>query len=196
MASTTTSTTDSGARYSRVAMALHWTIAVLILLQIGLGWYMNKVLPDHSPAQQNIVHLHISIGLTTLLFVLARIIWRLTHRPPAPAAGLATWERLLASAIHGLLYVLMLALPLTGWAMVSVRKTAAFTMWGIPWPHFPGVAALAGANPKPLHEAIQSVHTDWLVWIILASLALHVAGAIKHQFDGHPVLRRMTPGPN
>jgi len=103
-------------RYSRVAIALHWTLALLIVLQVVLGWWMNEWVPDHSPMQKAIEGVHISVGLTVLILVLARIAWRLTHRPPPLPAGIPGWERMLAGAGHTLFYILMLALPLTGWA--------------------------------------------------------------------------------
>jgi cytochrome b561 len=184
---------DIGARrYGAVSIALHWTIAALILLQIGLGWYMNEVLPDHTPAQAAVETLHISVGLTVLLLVLVRIGVRLTHPAPPLPAAMSAPEKLAANAVHLLFYLLMLALPLTGWAMVSVRGHPIL-FWGLPWPALPGLGFLAGPDHKPLRESLQQVHTDTLVWIVLGSLALHVAGALKHQFDGHPVLWRMLP---
>ncbi|MBV9511865.1 MAG: cytochrome b/b6 domain-containing protein [Caulobacteraceae bacterium] len=178
--------------YGRTAIVLHWLIAALILIQIGLGWWMNEVLPDHSPAQASIVSIHISLGLTILLLVLVRIGVRLANRPPALPAELPAWEVYLARASHLLFYLLMLALPLTGWVMVSLGpRPIAF--WGLPWPHLPGVGLLFG-SPAPhwAHHELSHIHVYILIWIILINLALHVAGALKHQFDGKPVLWRMT----
>ena len=183
----------AGDRYGRVAMVLHWSLAFLILLQIGLGWDMNEWLPDHSPQQRAVEGVHISVGLTILLLVLVRIVWRLIHRPPPLPAGMPAWEKALAGASHFLFYLLLLALPLTGWAMVSMHAGAGISFWGLPWPQLPGMAHLGGSNPKPLRGALQLVHTNLLIWIILLNLALHVAGAVKHQFDGRPVLWRMWP---
>ena len=184
----------AGLGYSPVAVFLHWTIAALILIQIGLGWYMNEVLPDHSPAQAGIEGIHISLGLTILLLVLARIAWRLTHPAPPMPAGLAVWERALANASHLLFYLLMLIMPLTGWALVSLG-THPISFWGLPWPHLPGVGAILGSPaPRPVRKELAHIHVYILIWVVLVNLALHVAGALKHQFDGHPVLWRMTGG--
>jgi cytochrome b561 len=172
---------------------LHWTLAVLILLQIVLGWWMNEWVADHSPIQRAIEGVHISVGLTVLLLVVARIVWRLTHRPPPLPADIPAWERMLAGAGHALFYILMLALPLTGWAMVSMHAGGGLSFWGLPWPKLPGMIAAGGVNPKPLRETLQFVHTNLLIWVVLLNLALHVAGALKHQFDGRPVLWRMWP---
>ena len=179
-------------RYGRLSMLLHWIIAGLILTQIGLGWYMNDYLPDHSKAQAAIRALHISLGLTTLIVIALRVAIRITHRSPRMAAGIALWERLLAGTAHVLFYLLMLALPLTGWAMVSTHPTP-ISFWGLPSPHMPGLDFLMVPDQRPLRHTLQQVHTTILVWLILANLALHVFGALKHQFDGHPVLWRMLP---
>ena len=179
-------------RYGRLSILLHWVIAGLILTQVGLGWYMNEYLPDHSRAQAAIESLHVSLGLTTLLVIVLRVALRVTHRAPPLAAGIALWERVLAGTSHFLFYLLMLALPLTGWAMVSLRPQA-IRFWGLDWPRMPHLDFLMAPEQRPLRHSLQQVHTNLLVWIILANLALHVAGALKHQFDGNPVLWRMLP---
>ncbi|MEO8813338.1 MAG: cytochrome b/b6 domain-containing protein [Caulobacteraceae bacterium] len=185
-------TTDANDRYDRVSVLLHWTIALLILVQISLGWYMNEVLRDHTPAQAQVQTIHISLGLTILLLVLVRIAVRLTHRAPPLPSGLAPWERLLARGSHVLFYLLLLALPLTGWALVSLG-THPIRFWGQPWPHLPGIGLLTGTPaPRPVRHALAHIHVYILIWIVLINLALHVAGALKHQFDGNPVLWRMT----
>jgi cytochrome b561 len=179
-------------RYASIAIWLHWTIATLILLQIALGWIMNEVLPDHSPNQAFVEGVHISLGLTILILVLARIAVRLTHRPPPAPVGTPAWERISASVVHFIFYVLLLVMPLTGWALVSLGNHP-ISFWGLPWPHLPGVHALMGnPAPKASRRALAHFHVFVMIWIVLVSLALHVAGALKHQFDGRPVLWRMT----
>ena len=131
-------------RYGLIALTLHWIIAALILTQIGLGWYMNEVLPDHSAAQARIETLHISIGLTALLLILVRVGVRAVFPAPPLPSALADWEKALARITHVLFYVLMLALPLTGWALVSVRP-GQISFWGLPWPHLPALDVLERA---------------------------------------------------
>ena len=180
-------------RYGAVSIALHWTIAALILIQIGLGWYMNEGgVPDHSPAQDRIQDIHVTIGLTVLLLVLVRIGNRLVHPAPPLPSGIPVWERYLAHTAHWLFYALMLVMPLTGWALVSVRHED-IPFYGLAWPAMPGLANLAKPEAKALGHLIKHVHVYILIWIALINLALHVAGALKHQFDGHPVLWRMLP---
>jgi cytochrome b561 len=179
-------------RYSAAAIWLHWTIAILILGQIALGWVMNEAIPDHTPNQEFLEGIHISLGLTILILVLARIGIRLTHRPPPLPSGMPAWEKLLSGLVHLLFYGLMLVMPLTGWALVSIGNHP-ISFWGLPWPHLPGVHALMGdPTPKASRQALKHFHVFIMIWIVLGSLVLHVAGALKHQFDGRPVLWRMT----
>jgi cytochrome b561 len=182
----------STSRYSAGAIWLHWIIAALIVVQLCLGWWMNEVLPDHTPAEELAEHVHISLGLTILILVLVRIAWRLTHRPPPLPAGMPAWERWLSYAVHLLFYLLLLVLPLSGWTLVSMGP-GPISFWGLPWPHLPGVAQMLGSPPsRAARHAVKHLHVFILIWIVLVSLALHVAGALKHQFDGRPVLWRMT----
>jgi len=102
------------------------------------------------------------------------------------------WERALAHSSHIVFYGLMLALPLTGWAMVSLGAHP-ISFWGLPWPHLPGAGLLLGSPAsKSTRHALAHIHVYILIWIVVVNLALHIAGALKHQFDGRPVLWRMS----
>jgi len=185
---------DATQRYNTAAMSLHWLIAVLVVVQVCLGWWMNEVLPEHSPAKAGVLATHISVGVTIFLLVLVRIAVRLIRPPPPLPDYLPAWERLGASATHLLFYLLMLILPLTGWALVSMRPRPIH-VWGLPWPHLPVVPSLFGTPPqRPLVEQLAHVHVFILIWILAINLALHVGAALMHQFDGKPVLWRMIPG--
>ena len=175
-------------RYGRVAMALHWTIAGLIYIQLGLGWYMNEVLPDHSPAQAGVEVIHISVGLTLLMLVLARIAWRLANPPPPLPATLAPWEATLARLVHFTFYAVMLILPLCGWALVS-SEAKPLLFWGLDFPKIPGLTGLSHDQ----HHLLKHTHVYTLIWIAILTWVLHVGGALRHQFDGNPVLWRMIP---
>jgi cytochrome b561 len=187
------SATGSQRRYSPVAMTFHWVIAAAILYQIWLGWRMSD-LPS-GMAKFELFQLHKSVGITILLLSLGRLGWRLTHRPPPYAGGVRGWQHTLATAVHTGFYVMMIALPLTGWAAVSASTFNLPTvLWGVvPWPHLPGLAELAPGQKETVSGALGTTH-EWLVRLTIAMLALHVAGALKHQFaDKDGTLWRMLP---
>lgn len=178
------------ARYGAVAMGLHWAIALLIVAQIWLGWTMGDM--DDTAAAKDLERTHISIGLIVLMLTLARVAWRLAHKPPPLPAEMPKWEQTLSSVVHVLFYVLLLAIPLTGWAMESTGPRP-IPFFSLEWPHLPFVSGLPREQARPLHEALEDIHGSKLVWLMIGLIALHVAGALKHQFDGHPVLYRMLP---
>ena len=180
-------------RYSAVAMALHWTIAALMITNIGLAWYFNS-LPHalRSPPTQ----LHKSIGITVLLLTLVRIAWRLVNRPPPLPATMRPWEVWAARSVHVLLYVIMLGMPLSGWAMVSASpliKVHPTVLYGvIPWPTFP----FPGLDSDALHSAHKTLEFSHglLAKLAYVTITLHVAAALKHQFlDRDDVVARMIP---
>jgi cytochrome b561 len=180
-----------GDRYAMAAIVLHWLIALLIVTQLLLGWWMNEWVPDHSPQQDAIQTWHVSVGITILLLVLVRIGVRIAKPPPPEPSDIPGWERPLINVTHTLFYVLMVLIPLTGWAVISTGSDP-IQFWGLPWPRMPGLSQYA--HDRSFRHGLKSIHTYWLIWLVLLNLALHVAGALKHQFDGHPVLWRMLPG--
>ena len=182
-----------GARYSTLAIVLHWTIAALIILQIILAGRMEgRTLEAFA-----VVQFHKSIGITVLLLSLARLAWRLIHPPPPEPETLARWERTLSTGVHWAFYVVMIGMPLTGWIMVSTSRTVLPTLlFGtIAWPHLPGLAELAPAARKPWYDLSQAGH-GLIIKGAYVLIALHVAGALKHQLlrREEPVLARMAPG--
>jgi cytochrome b561 len=185
-------TAPATSRYDAVSIALHWSIAALVVLQLGLGWTLNELVPDHSPVQAQILSVHISTGATILILTLARIGWRLANPAPPLPADMPLWERVFAGATHVLFYVLLLALPLTGWAIVSIHP-GAMHVWGIPWPKLPGLGFMATPDHKAWRRELTHIHVYILIWIALITLVMHVAGALWRQFAGHSVLWRMAP---
>ncbi len=179
-------------RYTRVAMLLHWLVALLLLVNVGIGW-TAELLPD--AAVRPAIDLHKSIGLTVGVLVVLRILWRLTHRPPPLPAAYPGLERAGAHAAHVLLYVLIFAIPLTGYIHDSAFAHAAqhpLTLFGlVAVPRLPAILALDPAAKAHVHALFFTAHV-WLNDALYAVLALHVAGALKHQFvDRVPELRRM-----
>ena len=185
---------DTSQRYSRLAMLLHWLIAACFAFQIGLGWRMDA---PRGPQTFAVYQLHKSVGITILLLTLARLAWRLTKPAPAFPATMTPWEKRLAAIVHTGFYALLLGLPLTGWLLVSSSKTAIPTLlYGIlSWPHVPGIASLAPST-KALVNDVSGLGHESLVYIAYLLLALHIAGALKHQFhDRGGDLARMLPAP-
>lgn len=150
-------------------------------------------LPDDSPQQDRIEFIHVSMGLTILLFTIARIVVRLTNPAPALPSTIAPWERLLSGISHFAFYVLMLALPFTGWVLKSFPPPP-ISFWGwFNWPKLPYFPDIPEAQGRQMFGQVADIHGEVLVTAMLVLLALHVLGALKHQFDGSPVLWRMLP---
>jgi cytochrome b561/polyisoprenoid-binding protein YceI len=180
-------------RYSAGAIVLHWAIALAIVLQIILAGRME----GRTPTAFAITQLHKSMGITILLLTLLRIAWRLINPPPPMPLTMAPWERALARGTHVGFYVIMLGMPLTGWAIVSTSRTLIPTLLygAVPWPMLPGLPDLAPAAKQLWHTlAVDAHHLGAKAIYVL--LALHVAGALKHQLfsNDEPVLARMAPG--
>ncbi|HSV04615.1 MAG TPA: YceI family protein [Phenylobacterium sp.] len=181
-------------RYSAVAMVLHWLIAAGIILQVTLSFRMTG---PHTPEQFAVTQLHKSIGITILGLSLLRVAWRLINPPPPMPATMAPWEKHLARVVHAGFYVIMIGMPLTGWIMVSASRIVVPTLlYGVvPWPNFPGLSELAPGAKRMWQDLGQTSHVT-LSKFIYVLLALHVAGALKHQLFSRdePVLARMAPG--
>lgn len=173
-------------RYGLVAIALHWAIAAAIIGLLALGTVMVRMTPG-SGLQFELYQLHKSIGITVLALSLFRLGWRLTHPVPPLPATLKLWEAKLARFTHWAFYVLMLALPFSGWMMVSASAwnlpTIIFGLFRLP--HLPVLSTLS--DKKPVEEALKDVH-EWMAIAVFALLLLHVAGALKH----HLLLRDDT----
>lgn len=178
--------TISAARYSRGAIILHWLIAVLIVLNF-VGAWVSEDMP--KPDRAMIMGYHKAIGITILMLTVLRIAWRVAHRPPPMVETLKTWEAALARVTHAAFYFLMLAIPLSGWAMVSAfgkgKGVSYFGLFTLP--------ALPVAHDKPTAEMFYEMH-EVLGTLMLVLLALHVVGALKHHFiDKDGTMRRMVP---
>lgn len=170
-------------RYSGVAVTLHWLIALLIVLNFAAAWVSEGMA---RAERMQVMANHKAIGITVLFLSVLRIVWRVTHRPPPLQRSLHPWERALAHGVHTLFYLLIIGLPLTGWAMSSSRgPVSIFGLFAMPPLPVPSDKA-AGAILHGAHEN--------LAWVMLGLFVLHVAGALKHQFlDRDGTLARMIP---
>jgi cytochrome b561 len=170
-------------RWSTVAKTFHWVTALLILGNGAFAFWMDGLKP--SMRKIDMFALHKSIGLTVLAFFLLRLLWRAIDRRPADMPA-PRWQQVAAHAVHGVLYVLIAAIPLTGWAFNSAH--------GFPLQYFKqfNLPALVEKNPA-LSDTLGTVHV-WLFWLLLAVLVAHVGGALKHHLlDRDDTLRRMLP---
>jgi cytochrome b561 len=194
----------SSARYTTVAVVLHWMIAILILGMIPIGWWMSDAVMDPATRGKagQAFQLHKSVGLTILALSLVRLVWRLMHKAPPLPQGMATWETSAAKATHWVFYFLMIALPVSGWIYTSAGYSVSFERFfpvATSWfglfevPHIPPVATQDEATRKLIGESAMNAHSK-MAWGVLILAGLHVAAALKHHlFNKDDVLTRMLP---
>ena len=170
-------------RYSGPAIAMHWLLALAIVGSFSVGLYMTDL--PLSPQRLKLYNWHKWAGVTILTLSALRLVWRLTHRPPADPP-MPAWQQRAAHATHNLLYVLFFAVPLAGWAYSSAAGFPIVVFGVLPLPDFVPVDKALAEAIKPLHGILAKV---------MAALVLaHVAGALKHQFiDRDGLLSRMWP---
>lgn len=170
-------------QWGAVAKFFHWTVALLIIGNGIFGLCMDLA---HGPMQKiNWLALHKSIGLTVLALFVLRVLWRLSERRPQEDPA-PRWQQLAAHTVHALLYLLIVALPLSGWWFNSIagKPLQFFKQFNLP--------ALAQANPD-LRGFAGEVH-EYLFWFLVALLVAHIGGALKHHFkDRDNTLLRMLP---
>lgn len=171
-------------RYGLPAIVLHWAIALLIAFMAGLGWTMMTI--EHTPTGAQLIALHKSVGLVVLLLVAARVLWRAGHRPADLPASLPHWQVQLSHWVQWGLYACMLLVPLAGLLGAGYQR-AGLAFFGLPLPRW--------ATPdRARAELLFTVHSA-LVWVTVALVAVHVAGALKHLLvDRDEVFRRMWLG--
>ncbi len=192
-------------QYTKIAIFLHWLIALGILGMFALGWFMTD-LPREAPKQMSYdlfnwgvyiwelakeesprafyFNLHKSIGVTLLALIALRVLWRITHKPPSPLASYKAWERKLSTGAHHLLYMLMVIIPVSGLVMSVASK------YGVKW--F-GIKILGGLDDKSLREIFHEVH-EIAGLILFIIIVLHILGALKHKFiDKDETMSRIMP---
>ena len=174
---------NTRARWGSVSIGLHWTIAALVLLvQVPAGITMVSV--DPGPVQNVFYNIHKTTGIVIFLLAIVRLGWRWSNPVPALPADLPAWQAAAARTTHALLYIVLLAMPITGFLYTA--------MGGFPVPFFMlyDLARLVPEN-KPVAEVFKLAHLT-LQWVLYVVVVLHVAGALQHHLirkDG--ILRRM-----
>lgn len=177
--------TDAGARYTAVAVALHWLIAVLIVTQLVLGWTMIQIPKEPVGVRAYWFNLHKSIGITIALLVLVRIAWRWRHPAPPLPPGVPGWQRRAAATSHVVLYACLIGMPLAGF-LGSTFSGYPIKYFGIALPQW-------GFKSDPLKSLFSAVHLT-LAWVFMTVIALHVSAAVKHLLvDRDGVFWRMWP---
>ncbi len=177
-----------------VTRAIHWIMAALILFQLGMGIWMTNFVDDLL-VRFDLTQTHKSWGFVIFALALLRIVWRLANRAtPSLPADTPRWQGHAAQVSHAMLYLLMLVLPLSGWAMSAASPTqdllgiqnSVFGWFAMPDPWVPGV--------KSVEEAAQIVHfASGLLLAVL--LVIHAGAALKHHFiDRDRVLAGMVLG--
>lgn len=183
MSSVSTSIPSTG-RYTGPAIWLHWLMALLIAGVFFLGLYMADL--PMSLTRLKLFNYHKWAGVIVLALAVLRLVWRLTHQPPAdvPMPG---WQRLAAHGMHHLLYGLFFAVPLVGWAYSSAAGFPIVLFGVLPLPSFVAKNAELAQLIKPWHET--------LAWTMALLVVMHAGAALKHQFiDKDGLINRMRPG--
>jgi cytochrome b561 len=177
---------NTGQAWGGVAKVLHWSMAAGVLGMMALGWYAQG-LPT-SPTKLQLFAWHKSLGILLLALLVVRLAWRLANPVPQSPAGVPVWQRRAAALSHGLLYALMVAVPVSGWVIHSAANFPLKVFGLFRLPHLVGPS-------KAVQQAGEAVHLA-LFWVLAAVVLIHVLAALYHHFWlRDAVLRRMLPGP-
>jgi cytochrome b561 len=170
--------------YSTTAKGLHWLIVLLVIIQFLTAVFMPDIGPHVVPG--TLIDLHFSIGLLIVAVMGIRFIYRLSHPVLLEASDAPSWERWTARATHRIFYLILLLGPCLGWASASAHKLAVSLFGIIPLPAIAAPRARWALTAGDIHA--------YLMWVLLALVALHAAAALYHHFLRHDsVLRRMLP---
>lgn len=183
--------TDRG-RYTPVGILFHWVMALLVLFQLGWGWYMAFPMPGGD--KLHAYEIHSAAGLPILILALLRMGWRLLIPGPINDADRLGWQTLAAHLTHYLFYFSFFGLPLSGWAMwSSVAEPGPLYLAGfLPWPQLP-LDELPLTMRWTILDLAEDVHLT-LVLLLAVLVPAHVGAALKHHFwDRHDVLRAILP---
>jgi len=171
-------------RYGLVAQALHWAVVLGVVLQFVWAWRIGQT--DSIRQEFALVVQHKSIGMTVLMLMVLRLLWRAFNRPPPLPDSMPGWERVAAQVTHWLLYALLFTIPLAGWAWSSAAGYGAEIFGLVDIPDFV-------PQSERLETLFHSVH-EWAGVALAVLVSLHVLAALRHQFVlGDSILRRMLP---
>jgi cytochrome b561 len=170
-------------QYGATAKVFHWAMAALLAIQLPLGWLMPDIREGMSPGLA--MTLHVSTGITVLVLVVLRFLWRLTH-PVAPENHLPPWQRVSSELVHWLLYVAVLLTTVTGWFFESARGWTIALYGVIPLPRLVSEGSSLGIGIGGWHVT--------LVWVLITLIGVHVLAAVLHlAVYRDRVMQRMLP---
>lgn len=163
-----------------------------MILSLVLAWRFEGL---EGAARGAPIRLHKSVGITLLALVAARLVWRLARPPPPFPTEMPRREQVAARAVHWSFYLLLIAQPLVGWAMISADAEGRVTrLWGaVGWPRIKVLAELPPPVRDSVHAALAAAHL-WLGLLLVALIGVHVLAALKHRLFDRPHLPpRMPP---
>ena len=170
--------------YTRTAISLHWLMALLVLIAFPLGVVMHEM--TFSPDKLRMLSYHKWLGVTIFILLIVRLLWRATHKPAPLLQNLPQWQKMAATGVHVMLYVLLFAIPLSGWLMSSAKGFQTVYFGVLPLPDLIG-------KDKLLADILGEVH-EVLNITMLILFGAHVLAALKHHFvDRDGTLARMLP---
>lgn len=172
-------------KYTKTAMLFHWLIALMIITTFCFGVIMADI-PGITPTKLRFYSWHKWAGITIFGLTCLRLLWRLSHSPPDYSFTMPAWQKYAASGLHGLLYVLIFCIPLSGYLYSLASGIPVVYLGILPLPVF------MDSNPE-LAPLLKQVHYVLNI-TLLAGFSLHVMAALKHQFiDRDDVMKRMIP---
>lgn len=174
---------NTASTYGSVAITLHWLVAVTVIGLATLGLWMTD-LTYYSPYYRSAPFWHKSIGISLAVLIVLRLIWRWANPKPVHMTGHKAWEVRVASMVHGLLYLLLIVIVLSGY-LISTATGQGIDVFG-----WFTLSALVSGLPEQADRA-GLVHY-WLAITVLVLAGIHALGALKHHFiDRDNTLRRM-----
>jgi cytochrome b561 len=170
--------------YTPAAVVLHWAVALLVFVTFPVGLVMHEM--ALSPDKLRLLSYHKWLGVTVFALVMVRLLWRATHQPAPMLDSMQQWQRVVANAVHVLLYMLLFAIPLSGWLMSSAKGFQTVYLGVLPLPDLLAKNKVMGDALAALHQVLNIT--------LLVLLVSHVVAAMKHQFvDRDSTLSRMLP---
>jgi len=184
---------NSPVHYSGAAMLFHWSIAALVLFEFGSALSFRLFNPGELGYVHSAYRLHMSSGMILLVESLSCVVWRLLHAYPLLPRDMSAITRALAKSAHLLLYVFIIAVPLTGWLILSARRCSPAGILGnFHWPQMALISHLDYSQRVKINDTLIPIHAV-LSYAGMCLVALHVLALYHHFWRGDDVLTRMLP---